>query len=312
MDTAIKKNWFIKFIQFTPTPNHRLLLVDGHSSNFDLDIYNLANENNITIMQFPSNSTHLVQPLDMLFFRILKDGIRKKLCECRKKKESIVKENIPKLLEDPWRIATCRGTITKSFELAGIYPLDNKYSHLKLTKTDHLKEILFPEKSSNGTLPEKIPNGVVFQTNISLSNSSDVSNLIQNSNPMSLSKTEIISLLNDELKDFISEQIYEAIENKKKNKKTLISTKTGKIISSPEMKSSLEQKKKKRIEKDVKKLEEDLKRKKLEYSLLNSNSNALALPAPSNLMIINPQAVCNDSIEPPTKKRKIDQFFTSI
>ena len=119
--------------------------MDGHNSNFTSEIFDLATENNISIIQFPSNTTHLTQPLDASFFRILKDGIRSELLKVREKTGLLAKSDIPALLEDPWRKATCRGTILSSFEIPGIYPLKYKFDLLFKSNSEKLKTILNSE-----------------------------------------------------------------------------------------------------------------------------------------------------------------------
>ena len=284
VDTVIKKNWFENFIKYTATQSPRILLLDGHSSNFDLDIFNLAKLNNITIIQFPSNASHLVQPLDQLFFRILKDGIRKELNEARAKKIELDKTQIPKILEDPWRKATCRGTIVKSFEIPGIFPVKFKFENLGLDKKDILKNVLNPE--STHTSLDPVSNApLIFQTNVSISGTDINNNSIEQIN---LAKVELISLLNDELKDFIAEQIQKAVNEKKTKKKTINSTKNGNIISAPSFEKTLKQKKRKQLEKEIKNIQESLTQKRTLYnSLAEEPSNSvLLLPAPPSLPLL--------------------------
>lgn len=316
VDTKIKKNWFENFLKYTATPDPRILFIDGHTSNFDIEIYNLAKLNNVTIIQFPSNSTHLVQPLDLLFFRLLKDGVRKELSDARKNKKEIKKCDIPQLLEDPWRKATCRGTIRKSFELSGMYPLKFKFDHLALSDSDYLKQVLLPDKQ---LVPSTNPTPIVFQTNVSLSNPTqiDANELNQATNSISMSKVEVISLLNDELKDFISQQIQEAVAAKKNKKK---GSNKGNIITSPEMKRKLEIKKRKKLENEIKDMEEMLKQKKLLHSSIPEDNHIsiplLALPAPTLLALPAPTPLTLppipvDDTQPSQKKRRINEFFAT-
>jgi hypothetical protein len=122
VDTKIKEAWFDLFIKDKPQ-GPVILLIDGHSSNFTLEIEQKAKQNEITLIQFPSNSTHLLQPLDSNFFRILKDNLRYSLNEFAKK-NIVDKYSVLQILEDPWHKATAPGTIRKSFEIPGIFPID--------------------------------------------------------------------------------------------------------------------------------------------------------------------------------------------
>jgi hypothetical protein len=66
-------NWLKEFIKYIDTNKKNLLLLDGQSSNLDPDFIELAKQHNIIVMVFPANCTHLLQPLDSNYFRILKD-----------------------------------------------------------------------------------------------------------------------------------------------------------------------------------------------------------------------------------------------
>ncbi|EFA77506.1 hypothetical protein PPL_12108 [Heterostelium album PN500] len=68
--------------QFKKT-DKKLLLVDNHISNYFFDEQKLCDENNLIIMKFPSNLTHILQPLDLVLFssfsqhlsNLLRDGL---------------------------------------------------------------------------------------------------------------------------------------------------------------------------------------------------------------------------------------------
>ena len=47
------------------------LLLDGHRSHEGLEAVQFAKENNITIFCLPPHLTHLLQPLDVSFFRLM-------------------------------------------------------------------------------------------------------------------------------------------------------------------------------------------------------------------------------------------------
>ncbi|XP_072945514.1 uncharacterized protein [Epargyreus clarus] len=68
-------DWFKHFIKHThPTPDSRVLLIlDGHFSHTrNIDVIDLARENNVDIVSLPPHTTHKLQPLDKTFMGPLK------------------------------------------------------------------------------------------------------------------------------------------------------------------------------------------------------------------------------------------------
>ena len=61
-------NHFVKKVQVRPVVS----LVDGHSSHIDLEVSKFCSENQILLYCLPPHSSHLLQPLDVGFFRSLK------------------------------------------------------------------------------------------------------------------------------------------------------------------------------------------------------------------------------------------------
>jgi hypothetical protein len=61
------------------TRAYRLLIIDGHESHCSVDFQNYCKENNIIALCMPSHSSHLLQPLDVVPYSLLKrhygDGI---------------------------------------------------------------------------------------------------------------------------------------------------------------------------------------------------------------------------------------------
>ena len=67
----------------------------------------------------------MLQPLDSSFFRVLKDYLRYALEEGNRTSK-LEKYSVLELLVDPWHKATAPGTITSSFEIPGIWPLNKE------------------------------------------------------------------------------------------------------------------------------------------------------------------------------------------
>jgi hypothetical protein len=165
IDGETKAIWLTHFLNYIDKSRKNLLLLDGHSSNFDPQFISTARTNNIEVIAFPANLTHLLQPLDQNFFRILKDNLRKQLVKMKVKE----KWDICSFLVDPFHLSTSEGIITASFEIPGIFPPKwNLDKYFRGVKKDELEEnyeppqqIQAPDKSIS--LPETINTQIVTQ-----------------------------------------------------------------------------------------------------------------------------------------------------
>ena len=72
------KNIFIPYWPDASKRKHVLLLLDGHSSHIDYQTSKLCQENKIVLFCLPAHTTHLLQPLDKVFFGPLKSNWRKR------------------------------------------------------------------------------------------------------------------------------------------------------------------------------------------------------------------------------------------
>ena len=100
------------------------LLLDNCSSHKSQDIVDLCEENNIQIVYFVANTTHIFQPLDLCFFAAFKKIIRSFVPEGVEDEQS---KRLLKILQS-WDDAKKVATIQASFEMAGfVYDLiDNR------------------------------------------------------------------------------------------------------------------------------------------------------------------------------------------
>ncbi|KAF4306716.1 hypothetical protein GTA08_BOTSDO06117 [Botryosphaeria dothidea] len=67
--------WLKHFNAHTKTRTvgtHRLLVIDGHESHISLEFQEICKENNIITLYMPPHSSHLLQPLDVGCFSLLK------------------------------------------------------------------------------------------------------------------------------------------------------------------------------------------------------------------------------------------------
>ena len=71
--------------------NWRLLILDGHSSHMTNEFIDLAYANKVELLYLPAHSTHLLQPLDVNYFGVIKKKYRSALVDKLFRGESQIK-----------------------------------------------------------------------------------------------------------------------------------------------------------------------------------------------------------------------------
>ena len=73
MDTELFEEWLKNhFLLYAPPARPLLLLLDGHTSHYQLDVLRIAAAEGVIIFCLPSHATHILQPLDNGAFGALK------------------------------------------------------------------------------------------------------------------------------------------------------------------------------------------------------------------------------------------------
>ncbi|XP_074651252.1 uncharacterized protein LOC141910034 [Tubulanus polymorphus] len=140
METPQFSEWFKKvFLEETKTiPGKKLLLYDGHNSHINLDVLNLAMQNDVIIFCIPAHTSSILQPLDVGVYKALKQSWRKVLNEhyVSTRFKSVDKATFPSLLNKVHQ-SSCmsRMNAINAFEKCGIYPLDKTKIGDELLKT---------------------------------------------------------------------------------------------------------------------------------------------------------------------------------
>ncbi|KAK3095358.1 hypothetical protein FSP39_013674 [Pinctada imbricata] len=127
INTEIFIEWFTEL--FLPSVGHKrpvLLLLDNLSSHWNPNFIDLAKENNIDLLFFPSHASHLLQPLDVVYFHLLKQKVADLAVSlgylgCK----TLPRLTFPKLLHQAMNQIT-GSSISSSFLDTGIYPFNNK------------------------------------------------------------------------------------------------------------------------------------------------------------------------------------------
>lgn len=107
----------------------KILIGDNLSSHFSNEVLRLCEQHNISFVCFPPNATHLLQPLDVAYFRPMKSKWRSILTDYKvsKKKNAgtIPKDVFPKLLKKlMMELPNQEENIKAGFRKCGLHPLD--------------------------------------------------------------------------------------------------------------------------------------------------------------------------------------------
>lgn len=126
-------------MQFLPQAQHlmgrKVLIGDNLASHFTDRVLRLCDENDVSFICLPPNSTHLCQPLDVAFFRPFKSAWRSTITKWKMKSHksaTVQKDVFPSLLNDALKTMDKNGTIGGSicfnlisgFSATGIFPFN--------------------------------------------------------------------------------------------------------------------------------------------------------------------------------------------
>jgi hypothetical protein len=106
---------------------HRLLLMDGHSSHLNIEFVEYCDENRIILGMFPPHSTHRLQPLDVGIFSPLAMAYSNKLGQLIQSSNgfaTLTKRNFWKLFKSAWIQTLSYHDIRSAFIGTGISSLN--------------------------------------------------------------------------------------------------------------------------------------------------------------------------------------------
>ncbi|CAD6958079.1 unnamed protein product [Tilletia controversa] len=102
---------------------HRLLIMDGHSSHFTLEMLQTARKHNVHVLSLPAHSTHGMAPLDRTCFAPLKVA----WAECQRWEffmtGVIRRDGVVRLYEEARKKAMTPANIISGYAATGIWPL---------------------------------------------------------------------------------------------------------------------------------------------------------------------------------------------
>lgn len=145
MDATTFIDWF--FTTFLPhakrLTGRKVIIGDNLASHFNADVIRECEDSEIDFVCLPKNSTHLTQPLDVSFFRPLKQAWRYCLTtwkDSNTRLNAIPKSSFPTLVRESLERINNVGSISDNlksgFRATGIHPIDRHVILQKLPRDE--------------------------------------------------------------------------------------------------------------------------------------------------------------------------------
>ncbi|RUS84742.1 hypothetical protein EGW08_007484 [Elysia chlorotica] len=121
---------FMKWLQYTflPAVDHLqrpvVLFLDGHSSHMTQEVHDFAQAHSITVYVLPSHSSHIVQPLDLVFFGCLKHEWKLAVKDYKaiSRFAQVTKHTFTVVFADAWKKAYSPEKLINAFRASGLCP----------------------------------------------------------------------------------------------------------------------------------------------------------------------------------------------
>lgn len=130
-DMGTFEDWFISTLlpRLKKLPGVKVVIGDNLTSHINLEVLKACEENNIRFVCLSPNSTHLTQPLDVVYYGLTKREWRKILTLWKEENKSMTnlpKDQFPKLLKQlvDYLYADKKKNMISGFKKTGIIPLD--------------------------------------------------------------------------------------------------------------------------------------------------------------------------------------------
>ncbi|XP_033749226.1 tigger transposable element-derived protein 1-like [Pecten maximus] len=144
INNTIFSAWFNnQFVRQCGRARPVLVIMDNHSSHITKQVVDTARENNIHLLCLPAHSTHLLQPLDVGVFHLLKSNVAQ-MCTSLgyTGMKTLPRHKFPKVIH--LGLNKISGSaISSSFRAAGIHPFNAK--KIELPKSTRDPEMILPD-----------------------------------------------------------------------------------------------------------------------------------------------------------------------
>jgi hypothetical protein len=122
--------------------SHRLLVLAGYGSHLTIDFIDYCNRNRILLAIFSPNSTHRIQPLDVIMFKPLSSGYSLKVSSFIEKCQSFTsmgKQDFYPLFVAAWESSFMETTILRAFEATGLSPFNSEVILERFNMQDNIE-----------------------------------------------------------------------------------------------------------------------------------------------------------------------------
>ena len=103
----------------------RVLLMDGHSSHYSLELLDYAQANNIVILGYPPHCTHVLQGLDVVCFAKMKNEFRSEIQKFETlHRHSVGKGDFAGVFGRAFLRSFTDDTVKAAFAATGVYPFN--------------------------------------------------------------------------------------------------------------------------------------------------------------------------------------------
>eukprot|EP00121_Abeoforma_whisleri_P002078 Awhi_evm2s1857 len=114
-----------------------LVIMDGHDSHYHPQIAQMALENKIELICLPPHCSHVLQPLDLVCFALLKSRLREICCTSVNDSKVVQEYELPLLLKECWNEVFDQENVFNSFKRAGLVQDSFGFQFLSKEKLFH-------------------------------------------------------------------------------------------------------------------------------------------------------------------------------
>ncbi|XP_031634955.1 uncharacterized protein LOC116348181 [Contarinia nasturtii] len=153
-------NKFYPWMQQLKIPTPVILFVDGHTSHRSLRLSEFCLENRIILVSLLPNSTHLLQPMDVVVFGPMKRKWSTMLQNFKRSNNEMgpmPKHTFVKLLQSCLQEIVTPGTLKSSFQKTALYPFNaNNFDYSQLPLSESNSDVQLTDTSFKASLEQLI------------------------------------------------------------------------------------------------------------------------------------------------------------